>query len=100
MIEAAIKIKTPPKKREELVQTFKAILDAIRQEKGCNSCHCYVDIDDENLFYLRQEWTTQRNLDAHLRSPLFSVLTGAMMLLDKEPEISFNSIAPREINWK
>lgn len=100
MIETAIKIMAPPEKREELMQTFKAILDPIRQEKGCNSCHCYVDLEDENLFYIREEWTTQRNLDAHLRSPLFSVLSGAMRLLNQEPEISFNSIAPRDVNWK
>lgn len=100
MIETAIKIVAPPEKREELMQTIKAILGPIRQEKGCNSCHCYVDIDDENLFYLREEWTTQQNLDAHLRSPLFRVLSGAMKLLDKEPEINFNSIAPRGVDWK
>jgi quinol monooxygenase YgiN len=95
MIEAAIKITISPEKREELMQTFKAILVQIRRQKGCNSCHCYVDIEDENLLYIREVWATQRNLDAHLRSPLFSVLAGAMKLLDKEPEISFNSVAPR-----
>ena len=100
MIETTIKMVVPPGRREELMQTIKAILGPIRQEKGCNSCHCYVDIGDENLFYMRQEWTTRRTLDTHLRSPLFSVLSGAMKLLDLEPVISFNSISSREVSWQ
>jgi quinol monooxygenase YgiN len=59
-----------------------------------------VDIEDENLIYLRTEWQTKRNLDAHLRSPLFSVLLGAMKLLDKEPEINIVATATRQVRWK
>jgi len=100
MIETAIKMMVPADKREEFLLTFNAVLDPIRRERGCNSCHCYVDIEDENLIYIREEWTTERNLNTHLRSPLFSVLIGAMKLLKEEPEISFNTIAPRQVNWQ
>jgi quinol monooxygenase YgiN len=99
MIEATIKVTVPPEKREELLQTFKALLGPIRLERGCNSSHCYVDIEDENLIYIRVEWTNQRALGAHLRSPLFRVLTGAMKLLNNVPAISFNTIAPRQVRW-
>ena len=100
MMYTTIKATVPQEKREEIILTFKSILGPIRNEHGCNSCHCSVDIENENLIYLRTEWQTKRNLDAHLRSPLFSVLLGAMKLLDKEPEINFVSTATRQVKWK
>ncbi len=100
MIDATIKLATPADKRKEILQTLTVILGPIRREPGCISCHCYVDIEDQNLIFMREEWTTKRSLDTHLRSPLFGVLIGAMKLLNDEPEISFNSVAPREVNWR
>ena len=100
MIYATIKVSVPPEKREEIILTFKSILGPIRREHGCNSCHCSVDIEDQNLIYMSAEWQTKRNLDLHLRSPLFSVLLGAMKLLDKDPEINFASTASRQVRWK
>jgi quinol monooxygenase YgiN len=93
MIDATIKISVPPEKRKELLQTFKAILDPIRGERGCLRCNCYVDIEAENLFLFHEEWQAREDLDAHLRSGGFRVLIGAINLLEIEPEIRINSIA-------
>jgi len=93
MIDATLKIKVPPKKRKELLQTFKAILGQIRREHGCLSCNCYEDIEAEDSFCFKEEWQTREDLDAHLRSVQFGVLIGAMSLLDQEPEIKFHTIA-------
>jgi len=100
MMYATIKATVPHEKREELLLTFKSMLGPIRREHGCSDCHCSVDIEDENLIYLSMEWQTKRNLDSHLRSPLFSVLLGAMKLLEKEPEINFVTTATRQVRWK
>ena len=96
MIEATIKLTVPLEKLKELLQTFKAILGLIRQEQGCISCNCYMDIEAANIILFKEEWKSQEDLDAHLRSVNsvnFGVLIGAMTLLTKEPEISFNTIA-------
>lgn len=100
MMHTTIKATVPREKREELLITFKSMLGPIRREHGCNGCHCSVDIEDENLVYLSMEWQTKRNLDAHLRSPLFRILLGAMKLLDQEPEINFVATASRQVRWK
>ena len=99
MMYTTIKATVPREKREEIFQTFKSMLGPIRREHGCNDCHCSVDIEDENLIYLRTEWQTKRNLDAHLRSQLFSVLLGVMKLLNKEPEIIIVSTITRQVRW-
>jgi quinol monooxygenase YgiN len=93
MIDAAISITVPPEKRQEVLLTFKAILGPIRREQGCISCNCYVDVEAENKIFLKEEWESSDDLGTHLRSAHFKVLIGAMKLLDKEPEIRFNTIA-------
>lgn len=93
MIDATIKITVPPEKRKEFLQTFRAILDPIRQEQGCLSCNCYVDIEAENTLFFTEEWRSREDLETHLGSVIFCVLTGAMSLLESPPEIRFNTIA-------
>lgn len=93
MIDATIKITVPPEKQKEVLQTFKAILEPIRREQGCISCNCYVDAETENIIFLKEEWKTGKDLETHLRSVHFGVLIGAMKLVNKVPEIRFNTIA-------
>ena len=93
MIDATIKITVPPEKRKEILQTFMAILGPIRREQGCISCNCYVDIEAEDIIFFMEEWKTSADLDTHLRSIHFGVLIGTTKLLNKEPDIRFNTIA-------
>ena len=48
-----------------------------------------ADTDDENIFFLVEEWQQQRHLDDHMKSSLFAALLGIKGLLTKEPEIKF-----------
>jgi len=93
MIEAIIKMTVPAEKRKEVLQTLKAILNPIRRERGCISCNCYVDVEDEGIFLFKEEWNTRDDLDNHLRTERFGVLTGAMSMLKKAPDIRFETIA-------
>ena len=93
MIDATIMMTVPPEKRKEVLQTLTAILGPIRREHGCISCNCYVDVEAENNLYFRTLWKNSEELDIHLKSSHFGVLIGAMKLLNKEPEIRFDTIA-------
>ena len=93
MIETTIKMKVPVEKRKEVLQTVKAILGPIRRERGCVSCNCYVDVENESVLFFEEEWKTREDLEIHLRSDHFRVLNGAMRLLHIEPDIRFNTIA-------
>ena len=92
MIETTIKMTVPVEKRKEVLQTLKAILGPIRREHGCISCNCYVDVEDEHIFFFEEEWKTREDLDNHLQSDHFGVLNGAMRLLRAEPVIRFNTV--------
>ena len=93
MIEATIKMTVPVEKRKEVLQTARAILGPIRRERGCISCNCYVDVEDESILFIEEEWKTRDDLENHLRSDRFGVLNGAMRLLHVEPAIRFNTIS-------
>jgi len=93
MIETIIKMTVPVEKKKEVLQTVKAILGPIRRERGCISCNCYVDVEDDSVLRFEEEWKTRDDLENHLRSDHFGVLNGAMMLLRVEPEVRFNTIA-------
>jgi quinol monooxygenase YgiN len=92
MIESTIKMTVPVEKRKEVLQTVIAILGPIRRERGCISCNCYVDVEDENVLFFEEEWKTREDLENHLRSDHFGVLNGAMRMLRVEPDIRFNTI--------
>lgn len=93
MTDATIKMTVPPTKRKEVLQTLKALLGPIRREQGCISCNCYLDVENDNIIFFNEEWETSEDLNTHLRSVHFGVLIGAMTLLNKEPEMRFNTIA-------
>ena len=93
MIVTTIKMTVPVDKRKEVLQTVKAMLGPIRRERGCISCNCYVDVEDENVLFFEEEWKAGEDLEDHLKSDHFGVLNGAMRLLSVEPDIRFNTIA-------
>ena len=93
MIDATIKMSVPTEKRIEVLQTIKGLIGPIRQEPGCISCYYCVDAEEEHIVIFKQEWKTEEDLAAHLRSEHFSVLLGVMKLLSIEPEFLFNTIA-------
>lgn len=93
MIVITIGMKVYPEKRKEFLQTVRALIDSIRNEKGCISYRLYQDIENENDLILVDEWETQEDLDNHLQSDCFGVLIGAMSLLSEPPEIKFNAVS-------
>jgi quinol monooxygenase YgiN len=93
MILVSIHMNVAPKKRKELFQTIQALVDSIRVEEGCLSCHLYQDTGNKNIFSMIEEWENKEDLDKHLRSECFGVLLGAMNLLSKQPEIKFNTVS-------
>ena len=80
-------------KRMELSQAIASLSGFIRMEKGCLRCDFCQSIEDENRLFLLEEWDTQRNLTAHLKSEHFMVFRGAMNLLQKPHEKMFYTVS-------
>jgi quinol monooxygenase YgiN len=93
MILTIIEMNARPAKRKELSQTLHAIIQQIRNVKGCTKCSACQDIENENIFSLIEEWETKEHINSHLRSELFTVLLGAKNLLSKPLETSFRKVS-------
>ncbi|BCS54851.1 putative quinol monooxygenase [Geobacter sp. SVR] len=92
MVNATIRMIVPRGKRKEVLQTIGDMLDSIRRERGCIGCNYYMDVEDENVFCLKEQWMTREDLDNHLRSESFDVLIGAMSLLSSEPDFMISTV--------
>jgi quinol monooxygenase YgiN len=62
-------------------------------EKGCQRCEICRSIEDENRFFLLEEWDTQENLMIHLKSEHFKVFRGVMNLLQEPYETKFHTVS-------
>jgi len=96
MIDVTIKMTVSADKRNEILNTIKDLLVHIRREQDCVSCHCYLDVEAEEVIIFEQEWKTNEALETHLRSGHFKILIGAMKLLSIEQEIKFNTVVATE----
>ena len=90
MVLVTLRMKVLSEKRLELSQTIALLIVSIRTEKGCNRCDFCQSMEDENEFWLLEEWDTQKNLISHLKSGRFRVFRGAMNLLKEPYEMMFH----------
>jgi quinol monooxygenase YgiN len=93
MVVVRLTMKALPEKRKELVQTLLGMIEPSRKVKGCISHHLYQNLEDDNLFILIEEWRSQEDLDAGLRSDQFHALLGAMNLLSEAADIKFSTVS-------
>ena len=93
MILTHIKMNVRPEKRKELRQTIRSIVQEVRKENGCVDSTFYQNFENENAFFLIEEWENRQALDDHLRSAGFTVLMGARSLLSQPPEIMIHSVS-------
>jgi quinol monooxygenase YgiN len=91
MVLVIIRMRVLSEKRLELSQTIALLIVSTRREKGCQRCDFCQSTEDENVFFLLEEWDTKENLKSHLKSGRFRVLRGAMNLLKEPYEMVFHT---------
>jgi quinol monooxygenase YgiN len=89
MVVVTFKLHDKPGNQLENRQSLQGISDKVKKLNGCNETKVYQDVDDENIFFMVEEWLQQRHLDDHMKTSLFRALLGIKGLLTKEPEIMF-----------
>ena len=89
MFVVTFKLQGKPETRLEISQSLQGIADKVKKVEGCKDTRIYLDIEDENIFFLVEEWQQQRHLDDHMKSSLFAALLGIKGLLARSPEVKF-----------
>ena len=79
-------------KRRELWQSLLSIIGHVRKQSGCLQADAYQSIENEREFLVVETWATQKDTDDHLKSDIFSVMSGAGCLMDRMPEIEIRTV--------
>jgi len=87
-----IRMNVLSEKSRELSQTIASLSLSTRMEKGCQRCDFCQSIEDENRFFLLEEWDNQENLKNHMKSEHFKIIRGAMNLLQEPYEVMFHTV--------
>ena len=77
----------------EVKQTLLALIEPIRNVKGCLSHNIFLDIEKDNGLSLIEEWKSFEDLEDHLRSDTFTLLMGTRYLLSRPLEITINAVS-------
>ena len=93
MILATLIMNVRPERRSDLLKTMRGMLEPVRVERGCLSYRLYEDIEDRNTLVLVEEWKTQNDLESHIRTDNHRRLMALMDLLNKQPEMQFNTVS-------
>lgn len=88
MIVVAAKALLKPGKRNEFIENAQDCIKKTRQELGNESYTLWASTEDENTVMFFETWTTQADLDAHMKTPHFYALGAATEgLLEKPFEV-------------
>jgi quinol monooxygenase YgiN len=72
------------------------ILGPTRVKPGCISAACYQDPDDPDTLALIEEWETQSDLEAHIRSDEYRNILALMDLSTRFPEVKVKTVLKTE----
>lgn len=74
-------------KRERAMEAARAMAEASLEEPGCRAYAFSIDIDDENLAHLFEEWDSEEALTEHFGTPHMAEFAQAVReVLDGEPD--------------
>ena len=93
MITAILRIPVSEKRKDEVVQLLRSLIEPTSVETGCINCHLYQELKNPFLLAWVEEWETRVDLDRHLRSPRFKKILAALDMAEAEPEVRFNTVA-------
>jgi quinol monooxygenase YgiN len=93
MIQASLRIVAPAGKRDEIVRTFRSLLEPTGVKHGCLGCRLYQDVTDDNALTYVEEWETCEDFERHLRSDQYRKHLALIDLSTSPPELRFHTIS-------
>jgi len=93
MILATIRIMVAPPRRSEALEILNRAAERTRVQPGCLSCRIYHDEQVEAIFMVEEVWSSQDDLDRHLRSDDYRHVLFVTEMAVEPPEIRFQTIS-------
>jgi quinol monooxygenase YgiN len=92
-VYATIRVIIAAKQRKEALMILGSMIEQTKLEEGCISCRLYQDVQEERALMLQELWTSEKDLQRHLRSDKFHTVLLVVEMAAEPPEIRFESVA-------
>lgn len=93
MVLCSLKIMTAPEQRQEVLSILRHTLGPTSVQPGCISCRLFIDVEDDSVIVLMEEWKSLSALQCHLRSEQYRDVLAAMECSIERPDIRFSTIS-------
>ena len=93
MIRSVIRMLIPLEKQSEALEILGSIVEQIQFEPGCISSRLYLGVEDARAILLEELWTSDEDVQHHLRSEKYHKILLVVEMAAEPPEIRFDSIA-------
>jgi quinol monooxygenase YgiN len=92
-VHATIRLNISTKNRKEALMILGSMIEQTKLEEGCISCRLYQDVHQEGALMLQERWSSEKDLQRHLRSDKFHTVLLVVEMATEPPEIRFESSA-------
>ena len=96
MIIVTLRIKVPPARRKDFLDSARLIIGPTKVQPGCINCRFYQDLDDPDIILFTEEWQSRKYLEHHIKSDSYRIILSLMELSGEPPEIKINTISKTE----
>jgi quinol monooxygenase YgiN len=93
MILAILHLVVTPEKRDDAIRILRTLIGPTQVQPGCLSCCVCQGIDEPRALTMMQEWTSQSELERHIRSDDYRKLLAVMDMASEPPIVEFHTIA-------
>ena len=93
MVRSTIRMLIPLHKQIEALDILRSISTQTRFEPGCISSRLYNGADEIRAIMIEELWTSQEELDRHLRSFDYRSVLLVVEMAERPPEIRFSAIS-------
>jgi quinol monooxygenase YgiN len=93
MILASIRMMVSSLKRGEVLRILRSTAERDRILPGCLTCRLYEDLQEDNTILFEEMWSSEEEMEEHLRSDEYRKVLLALEMALQRPEIRFTQIS-------
>jgi len=93
MILATLRMAIPLEKRGESLKILKSMVAENKAQPECVFCRICEDALENNILQFEEMWSSEEELERHLRSDRYHEVLLVMEMALKQPEIRFDTIS-------
>ncbi len=93
MVRSTIRMLIPLEKQGEALEILGSLIEQTQCEPGCISCRIYQGVEEARAIMLEELWTSDEDVQHHLRSEKYRKILLVVEMAAEPPEIRFDIIA-------